>query len=344
MATYPDGTLLKASGQKDDLKHRINAARAYGQRLDQGIQRTLEDSFGLDLSAVRIHTGRIANALAREVGADAFTCGADIFFASDAYRPQTKTGLWLLTHEVAHVIQQARGLVSDQLATHGVVMGVAGNPWEYEADDVAAKVVEGLPVSSASGLDTVASADAIGRAARPMIIQCHDSFEHRALGDVPTTDLRAIATNGPQRNDILNREIGLLWQWHQNPESVTEAQVKQLCPWINTLRLSASGLLVTYGELNALPDYIATPSSVDTIPKSVLLPLLQFIRQEGYIQLNSLLGRTVSDVFQYAPYTPWQSAPTILNKLLESSALDNLTQGLGIKGVDHYGGLLVLQP
>ncbi len=340
MATHPDGTLLKASGQIDDLKHRINAARAYGQRLDQGIQRTLEDSFGLDLSAVRIHTGRTANALAREVGADAFTCGADIFFASDVYRPQTKAGLWLLTHEVAHVIQQARGLVSDQLATPGVVMGVAGNPWENEADDVAARVVEGLPVSIASGLDTLASADAVGRAARPMIIQCHDSFEHRALGDVSTADLRAIATNGPQRNNILNREIQLLWQWHQNPESVTEAQIKQLCPWINTLRLSASGLLVTYGELNALPDYIATPSSVDTIPKSVLLPLLQFIRQEGFIQLNKLLGRTVSDAFQYAPYTPWQLAPTILDKLLESSALDNLTLSLGIKGVDHYGGLL----
>jgi hypothetical protein len=326
--------------ERDELKHRLNAARAYGQRLDQGIQRTLEESFGLDLSAVRIHTGRTANALARAVGAEAFTCGADIFFAADAYRPQTKAGLWLLAHEVVHVIQQARGGVSDPLATPGVVMGVAGNPWENEADDVAAKVVEGRPVSIASGLDTVASADAIGRAARPMIIQCHDSFEHRALGDVSSTDLRAIATNGSQRTEILNREIQLLWQWHQNPEAVTEAQIKQLCPWINTLRLNASGLLVTYGELNALPDYIATPTSVDAIPKNVLLPLLQFIRQEGYIQLNKLLNRTVSDAFQYAAYAPWQQAPSILNKLLESQSLDTLTQGLGIKGVNHYSGLL----
>jgi hypothetical protein len=284
----------------DDLKHRINAARTYGQCLDQGIQRILEESFGLDLSAIRIHTGRAANALAREVGADAFTCGADIFFASDTYRPHTKMGLWLLAHEVAHVIQQAHGLVSDQIAPYGMVMGVAGDPWENEADDAAARVVEGLPVCMASGLDSVGSADAIGHAARPLI-QCHDSFEHRALGDVPTADLRAIATNAPQRTDILNREIALLWQWHQNPESVTETQVKQLCPWINTLHLPASGLLVTYGELNALPDYISTPSAVDTLPKSVLLPFLQFIRQEGFIQLNSLLGRTVSDAVQYAP-------------------------------------------
>src|SRR5579859_4875916 len=324
----------------DYLKQCISTAHASGQPIDQGIQHTLEESFGLDLSAIRIHIGRTADALAQELEADAFTCGADIFFASEAYRPQTKMGLWLLAHEVAHVVQQARAVVSEKNAMSGVVMGTAGDPWENEADNVAARVVEGLPVRIASGSGTLVCADSVGRVARPMIIQCHDSFEHRALGDVPTADLRAVATNAPQRNDILNREIALLGQWHQNPESVTETQISQLCPWIRTLRLPSSGLLLTYGELNALPDYISNPSAVDTIPKNILLPLLQFIRQEGFIQLNNLLGRTVSDSFQFAPYTPWQSAPSILNKLLESKTLDDMTQGLGIKGVDHYSGLL----
>src|SRR5262249_17489025 len=66
------------------------------------------DHHELDLSSVRLHvTG--ADAACRALGARAMTVGADIYFRDGAFAPHTCCGLWLLAHEVAHVIQQARG-------------------------------------------------------------------------------------------------------------------------------------------------------------------------------------------------------------------------------------------
>lgn len=322
------------------LRDRINSVRRDGQRLDQEVRRRLEHRFHIDLSPVRVHTGTSSSTLVQELGADALTCGTDIFFAARAYQPQSRTGMWLLIHELAHVIQQAQSIASHRFTAHDVMIGTPGDGWEKEADALATRCVAGRSPVPLSWPDSVEAATIIGRADGPLILQCHDSFEHRALGDVSTRDLYAIASNTPKRTEILTREITLLWLWHQNPEAVTEAQIRKICPWIRTLRLNGSGLLVTYGELNALPDYIATPLSVDSIPKNILLPILQFIRQEGYIQLNALLGKTVTDAFQDAVFSPSQWVPGLLNKLLATQALDMLTQSLGIKGVDHYNGLL----
>ena len=189
--------------EKEYLKHHINAARGCGQPLDEDVLQNLEASFGLDLSAVRVHTGSTASTLAHTLGADAFTCGTDIFFAADAYRPESKAGKWLLAHEITHVVQQARGVVYDQRAVHGVVMGEPDDRWEEQANDVASSIVEGRSVQVASGLASVATASSFGYAARPMIIQCHDSFEHRVLGDVSTGDLYAISTNGLLFDEVM---------------------------------------------------------------------------------------------------------------------------------------------
>ncbi len=61
---------------------------------------------------VRVHADESAAALAAGVGADAFTRGADIYFAAGTYQPYSQAGRELLRHELAHVIQQASGDVS----------------------------------------------------------------------------------------------------------------------------------------------------------------------------------------------------------------------------------------
>lgn len=55
---------------------------------------------------VRLHTGPEAARAARAMGVQAFTWGSDIFFGEGKYRPQTKSGMQLLSHELAHVAQQ----------------------------------------------------------------------------------------------------------------------------------------------------------------------------------------------------------------------------------------------
>ena len=306
-----------------------------GQPLDPACRSWLEAGFDTDLSAVRVHAGAAGQLVTAALDVQACAIGCDLYFAEGAYQPATAAGQFLLAHEIAHVVQQAAGRIpADRY------LGRRGDGWEEHADEVATRLLAGIALDPADrGVHVAAiSRPSSGR----LIVQPHDSFEHRALGDLTTDSITTItSSNDPAgRVEVLQRQVQLLWLWHQNPLSVTEEQVAALCPWIRTLRLQASGLLVTYGELNALPDYIATAGTADTIGAEILLPVLQFIRQEGYIQLNKLLGRTVTDAFQDAVFTPSQYLPGLVNTLLGSQALDTLTTHLGYQGTDHYSALL----
>lgn len=86
-----------------------------------------------DLSAMRVHTGPAADRLARGPGAEAFADGSHVFFRRGAYRPRSPSGFRLLTHEAAHLVQQARGEVGGA-RRGGWTVSVPGDPWEQEAD------------------------------------------------------------------------------------------------------------------------------------------------------------------------------------------------------------------
>lgn len=81
-----------------------------GETLPLALRLELEQSFGADLSAVRIHQDAPAAAMAAELGAHAFVGGADIYFAADRF---TSGGTALLAHEIAHVLQQTGRRSSD---------------------------------------------------------------------------------------------------------------------------------------------------------------------------------------------------------------------------------------
>ena len=66
----------------------------------------LENGFGADLRAVRVHRDEHAAVAARAEHAHAFTAGRDIYFNREQYAPEYGDGFRLLAHEVAHVIQQ----------------------------------------------------------------------------------------------------------------------------------------------------------------------------------------------------------------------------------------------
>ncbi|HUY99899.1 MAG TPA: DUF4157 domain-containing protein [Thermomicrobiaceae bacterium] len=326
-----------ASGRGAGLRQAVRDLAGGGRRLDPGLRRTLEHSLATDLSGVRVHVGAAADALARAFHADAFTCGSDVYFRDGIFRPGTAHGLFLLAHEAAHVAQQARGAVGwGQAPADGIALTPADGPGEREADRAAARVLAGEP--AAYGNPTRVPVSPARRIA-PLLIQRHGSFEHRLLGDGPTSELVAISANASDRAAVLQRQINLLWQWHQHPDSVSAQDVTRLCPWIRTLQLGPDGVLLTYGELNALPDYLANPMTLETIPRSILLPILQVIRQEGYNQLTKLLtGSDPNVTFAQAAAAPWRLS--LVNNIVETGALDTLTLRLGINGSDHYQGLL----
>lgn len=77
-----------------------------GQSLDPSLRAVLEPRLGRDLSPVRVHTGPAAANSASAIGAKAYATGHDIVFGRDAFQPRIPSGLHLLAHELAHIVQQ----------------------------------------------------------------------------------------------------------------------------------------------------------------------------------------------------------------------------------------------
>lgn len=96
-------------GFNNPLTANINSFRSNaGQALPPNLQHQMEAAFGADLSSVRVHESHAAS----HTGAKAFADGNDIFFAPGNFQPYTDDGQRLLSHELAHVVQQSNGGVN----------------------------------------------------------------------------------------------------------------------------------------------------------------------------------------------------------------------------------------
>jgi hypothetical protein len=93
--------------------------RSSGKPLDPANREFFETQFGLDFSAVRLHTGTQAATAAASVNAYAFTVGHDVVFGSGQYAPSSERGRRLLAHELAHVVQQGGATASALAAPTG---------------------------------------------------------------------------------------------------------------------------------------------------------------------------------------------------------------------------------
>jgi hypothetical protein len=80
-----------------------------GQPLDGHTREFFESRFGHDFGRVRVHAGEAAAATARELDAEAFTLGRDVFVrdARDAIFGAGDPEI--LAHELAHVVQAGEG-------------------------------------------------------------------------------------------------------------------------------------------------------------------------------------------------------------------------------------------
>ncbi len=84
----------------------IKQAKGGSSGLDRSVRSQMNRAFGTDFSDVRIHTDRVADSLNRDLHANAFTTGQDIFFRQGQYDPKSRTGQKLIAHELTHVVQQ----------------------------------------------------------------------------------------------------------------------------------------------------------------------------------------------------------------------------------------------
>jgi len=79
----------------------------------ESVRAFFEPRFGVDFSGVRVHTDSNAVQMNRELNAQAFTHGRDIYFGAGKYNLGTTSGKRLLAHELTHVVQQNDRKVED---------------------------------------------------------------------------------------------------------------------------------------------------------------------------------------------------------------------------------------
>jgi hypothetical protein len=97
-----------------DIEASVKALRGRGQPLPHSVRAFFEPRFGHDFSRVRVHTDARAGESARKVNALAYTVGHDIVFGAGQYRSDHPAGVYLLAHELTHVLQaKAAGQLSN---------------------------------------------------------------------------------------------------------------------------------------------------------------------------------------------------------------------------------------
>jgi hypothetical protein len=104
----------EASG---DLESRLNASKGGGSALAPEVRAFMEPRFGADFSSVRVHTGGEAVQMNRELGAQAFTHGSDVYFGAGKSPGNNE----LTAHELTHVVQQ--GGTASSLTIHRKTKG-----------------------------------------------------------------------------------------------------------------------------------------------------------------------------------------------------------------------------
>jgi hypothetical protein len=92
-------------GPSASFQTNLAAAEAAGASLPDGTRDRMERAFGVDFGAVRVHDDERSGSLASSIDSLAFTHGTHVHFAPGQYRPETRDGLHLLAHELAHVVQ-----------------------------------------------------------------------------------------------------------------------------------------------------------------------------------------------------------------------------------------------
>lgn len=127
-----------------------------GQPLDPSARSFMESRFGADFGSVRVHADANAAEAADALSARAFTVGRDIYFGGGEYQPATRSGMRLLGHELAHVVQQGSGIQASGISR-------SGDAYEVEAERAAEDVSTGRDVQvglarSAPGVQRVEKA------------------------------------------------------------------------------------------------------------------------------------------------------------------------------------------
>jgi len=90
------------SQSSSNIESQLSATKGGGSPLPNEVRSFMEARFGADFSQVRVHTGGEAVQMNRELSAQAFTHGSDVYFGEGKSPGNNE----LTAHELTHVVQQ----------------------------------------------------------------------------------------------------------------------------------------------------------------------------------------------------------------------------------------------
>jgi hypothetical protein len=89
-----------------NIESQLSSSKGGGSPLPDEVRSFMEPRFGTDFSKVRVHTDSSAVQMNKELGAQAFTHGSDIYYGAGKSPGQND----LTAHELTHVVQQTGGV------------------------------------------------------------------------------------------------------------------------------------------------------------------------------------------------------------------------------------------
>lgn len=93
------------SSNNGNLESQLNGSKGGGSPLPDEVRAFMEPRFGADFSGVRVHTDATAVQMNKELGAQAFAHGSDIYYGAGKSPGKDE----LTAHEMTHVLQQTGG-------------------------------------------------------------------------------------------------------------------------------------------------------------------------------------------------------------------------------------------
>lgn len=129
------------SNVASDVSANLQNSMASGSPMPVGVRRFMEPRFNANFRDVKVHTGDNAAKLSRQLNAQAFTVGNQIYFGRDRFKPESHEGKELIAHELTHTIQQGATIqrseevtVTQQSSPQVQRLFGIGSPLDYLAD------------------------------------------------------------------------------------------------------------------------------------------------------------------------------------------------------------------
>ncbi|MFA8436114.1 MAG: DUF4157 domain-containing protein [Marinifilaceae bacterium] len=143
LQSSPDGKQFASNA----MSQKLSSTKGAGKALPDGIGAEMSRKIGSDFSGVRVHTDAQAVQMNREVGAQAFTYGSDIYFDTGKYDPGSSKGKRLLAHELTHVVQQGKATENAVVQKQEQAVGAHSFDLYYDLENILGPVLVGRSVS-----------------------------------------------------------------------------------------------------------------------------------------------------------------------------------------------------